>query len=92
MEPKAPLRSTIYSKGKGVITEPIVKKPASWTRQQWRAAVKQARRFQKDAARAEALKPESVKIEERLHAAGLISPRDVQAVRPVHFDTQIVGA
>jgi len=87
-----PLTRTLYCKGQGEITEPIVKKPAGWSRKQWRVAVKKAHRAQRDAAITEARKPEAIKIDERLHAAGLFSPRDARAVRPVRFDTHLIGA
>lgn len=92
MEPLEPLTRQIYYKGDGLVTEPLVVKPANWTRRQWREAVRKGKRVVKQQAKAEARKPESVKIDDRLHAAGLISPRDVAAVRPVHFDTTLLGA
>jgi hypothetical protein len=90
MGPLEPLTRQIYYKGDGDVTEPMVVKPAHWTRRQWREAVRKGKRITKQQAKAEARKPESVKLDERLHAAGLISPRDVAAVRPVHFDTEII--
>ena len=86
------LTATLSFKGSGPITEPIVRKPAGWTRRQWREAMKKGRRVTKQQAKEEARLPESVKMDNRLHAAGLISPRDVSAVLPVHFDTHILGA
>jgi hypothetical protein len=82
----------LYYQGAGAITEPIVNKPAQFSRKQWREILTKSRREMKRRAKAEARRPESEKIDERLHAAGLISPRDARAIRPIHFDTHILGA
>jgi hypothetical protein len=73
------------------VTEPIVVKPPKWTRRQWREAVRKGKRAVKVQARQEARLPESVKTDNRLHAAGLISTRDVTAVRPVRLYPQVQG-
>jgi hypothetical protein len=88
---KTPLSSTLYYKGDGAITEPLVVKPAHWSRRQWRAAVKRGKRMAKQNAKAEARRPESEKIDERLHAAGLVSPRDARQLVGVRLDRVLEG-
>lgn len=85
------LTSMLYYKGEGAITEPLVVKPAHWTRKQWRAAVRNGKRMVKRNAKAEARRPESEKIDERLHRAGLISPRDARQVVGVRLDQVLEG-
>lgn len=74
------------------VTMPVVMKPSRMTRRQWRDAIAKGKRAMKKHAKAEERRPEAEKIDDRLHAAGLISPRDVAAVCPVRFGTQVLGA
>lgn len=91
MDGLAPLTSTLHYQGEGDVTEPIVVKPATWTRKQWRAAVRNGKRIAKKNARVEARRPESEKIDERLHRAGLVSPRDARQVVGVRLDQVLEG-
>jgi hypothetical protein len=82
----------VYYQGSGKITAPIVMKPAQMTRKQWRALKLKARRVVEKHAKEQARRPESEQLDDRLHAAGLLSPRDAAAVVPVRFGTQVLGA
>jgi len=76
------------------VTDPIRKRPTGMSRRAWRALVRKGYRVTRKQElvnrREEAALPESVKLDRRLHAAGLLSPRDLGRILPVEFN--IVGA
>jgi len=83
---------TAHTRGAFEITDPLRVKPATMTRAQWREAVRKGRKIVKkqdrERLREEAAMPESVKLDRRLHQAGLVSPRDMGRIRQVEFKIQ----
>jgi hypothetical protein len=86
---------TTHERDGAEVTDPIRKRPKSMTRREWRELVRKGYRAVKcqelQNRREEAALPESVKLDRRLHAAGLLSPRDLSRVRPVTIDVNLVG-
>lgn len=72
------------------ITDPMRKRPKTMSRREWRELVRKGYRITRkrelQRRREEAALPESVKLDHRLHTAGLYSPRDARVIRQVHLD------
>lgn len=85
---------TTHERGDGAeVTDPVRKRPKHMSRREWRELVRKGYRALKrqelEHRRTEAALPETAKLDRRLHAAGLISPRDMGRIRPVEF--KLVG-
>ena len=87
---------TTHDRDGAEVTDPIRKRPKNMSRREWRELMRKGYRAVKrqelQNRREEAALPESVKLDRRLHAAGLISPRDLSRVRPVTIDVDLIGA
>lgn len=73
------------------VTDPIRLRPKSMSRAEWRQLMRIRNRAIKRQRKADAKIPEPVKLDRRLHAAGLVSPRDYAAIRPVSLHPEIEG-